>query len=208
MISSGSLSTDPARAAARERSALRRSMRAQRRALDPGEHDLRSESLCRRLSIAPIFMRVRRFAAYLSNDGEPDLSLLLARAALMGKRAYLPALHGKGLWFLPFSSNTAMVKNRFGIAEPSCHPDERLKPYALDLVLVPLVAFDSSGSRLGMGGGFYDRSFAYLNYRSRWRRPRLIGVAFDFQRAASIPSRPWDVPLDGVVTERGLIEAA
>jgi len=149
-------------------------------------------------------MRARRFAAYLSNDGEPDLGLLLYRSAVMGKRAYLPALHGKSLWFLPLASDLPMVENQFGIAEPSCHPDERLKPYALDLVLVPLVAFDASGSRLGMGGGYYDRCFAYLNHRSRWRRPRLIGVAFEFQRAEAIPSRPWDVRLDGVSTERGL----
>ena len=78
-----------------------------------------------------------------------------------------------------------------------------MKPFALDLVLVPLVAFDARGVRLGMGGGYYDRSFAYLNFRSRWRRPRLIGVGFDFQRAESISPQPWDVCLDGVITERG-----
>ncbi len=151
-------------------------------------------------------MRTRHFAAYLSNDGEPDLGLLLNRAALMGKRVYLPALHRKSLWFLPLSSNASMVQNQFGIAEPACHPDQRLKPFALDLVLVPLVAFDDSGSRLGMGGGYYDRSFAFLHQRTRWRRPRLIGVAFEFQRAGEIPSRPWDVRLDGIITERGLCE--
>lgn len=154
----------------------------------------------------PVFLRARRFAAFLSNDGEPDLGLILYRSALMRKRAYLPALHGKSLWFLPLSSNTPMVRNRFGIAEPSCHPDQRLKPFALDLVLLPLVAFDASGTRLGMGGGYYDRCFAYLNQRSRWRRPRLIGVAFEFQRAEEIPTRPWDVRLDGVITELGLYQ--
>lgn len=151
----------------------------------------------------PVFMRARRFAAYLSNDGEPDLGLLIYCSSLMGKRAYMPALHGESLWFLPFSARSQMVENQFGIAEPACHPDERLKPYALDLALVPLVAFDASGSRLGMGGGYYDRCFAYLNYRSRWRRPRLLGVAFEFQRTDEVPSRPWDVRLDGVISERG-----
>lgn len=152
-------------------------------------------------------MRARRFAAYLSNDGEPDLGLLLYRAAAMGKRAYLPALHGNSLWFLPMTSDLPMVENRFGIPEPGCHPGDRLKPYALDLVLVPLVAFDAAGSRLGMGGGYYDRSFAYLKHRSRWQRPRLIGVAFEFQRAETIPLRPWDVRLDGISTECGLHQA-
>lgn len=179
-------------------------MRARRRALSAREHDRRSAALCRRLLSEPIFVRARRFAAYLSNDGEPDLGFLLERSARIGKRAYLPAIHGENLWFLPWSSSTSMVENRFGIAEPSCHPDERLRPFSLDLVLVPLVAFDASGSRLGMGGGYYDRSFAYLNHRSHWRRPRLIGVAFEFQRADEIPSTHWDVRLDGVMTERGL----
>lgn len=206
MTSSGTLPSNPDRAAARERTALRRKMRAQRRELESREHDRRSELLCRRILSEPVFLRARRFAAFLSNDGEPDLELMLYRSALMGKRAYLPVLHGKSLWFLPLSSNAPMVQNQFGIAEPSCHPDERLKPFALDLVLVPLVAFDASGSRLGMGGGYYDRCFAYLNHRSSWRRPRLIGVAFDFQRADEIPPRPWDVRLDGVITERGLYQ--
>ncbi len=201
---SGSPPTDPDRAAARARAALRLEMRSKRRALDAREHERRSNALCRSLLSEPVFLRARRFAAYLSNDGEPDLGLLLYRSTLMGKRAYLPALHGDSLWFLPLASDAPMVENRFGIAEPGCHPDERLKPYALDLVLVPLVAFDGAGSRLGMGGGYYDRCFAYLNQRSRWRRPRLIGVAFELQRAEEIPSRPWDVRLDGVSTERGL----
>jgi 5-formyltetrahydrofolate cyclo-ligase len=206
LISSASLSTDADRAAARERAALRREMRAKRRALEDREHNRRSQALCRRLLSEPLFMRARRFAAYLSNDGEPDLALLLQRSALMGKRAYLPALHGESLWFLPAASDRPMVENRFGIAEPCGHPGDRLRPYALDLVLVPLVAFDATGSRLGMGGGYYDRCFAYLNHRSRWRRPRLIGVAFEFQRAEAIPSRPWDVRLDGISTERGLAQ--
>lgn len=178
-------------------------MRARRRALGAKDHERRSAALCRRLLSEPIFRRANRFAAYLSNDGEPDLKLLLHRSALMGKRAYLPALHGKNLWFLPYVPNAPVVENQFGIAEPRCHPNQRLKPFALDLVLVPLVAFDHAGSRLGMGGGYYDRSFEYLSQRSRWRRPRLIGVAFEFQRANDIPSRPWDVRLDGVITDRG-----
>ncbi len=182
-------------------------MRAQRRSLEPGEHERRSAAIRRRLLSAPPFLRAGRFAAFLSNDGEPELGPLFQRAWRMGKLAYLPALHGNSLWFLPFSSEAPMVSNRFGIAEPACHPDRRVKAYALDLVLVPLVAFDELGSRLGMGGGYYDRAFAYLNARKRWRRPQLLGVAFEFQRADEIPSRPWDVRLDGIITDLGFYPA-
>ncbi len=182
-------------------------MRAQRRSLEPDEHQRRSAAIRRRLLSATVFMRAGRFAAFLSNDGEPELGPLFHRAAQLGKLAYLPSLHGNSLWFLPFTLEAPMVTNRFGIAEPACHPDKRVKPYALDLVLVPLVAFDDLGSRLGMGGGYYDRAFAYLNARKRWRRPKLIGVAFEFQRADKIPTRPWDVRLDGIVTDLGFYPA-
>lgn len=202
--SSGTFSNEPDRDIARERRALRRAMRVQRRALDYRDQQRLSVELCRRLSCHFVFLRARRIAAYLSNESEPDLSPLLATAAQQTKRVYLPALHGNSLWFLPLEPDSPMVRNQFGIPEPSCHPDHRIKPFALDLALVPLVAFDDSGARLGMGGGYYDRSFAYLNRRTRWQRPRLVGVGFEFQRAERIPSRPWDVRLDGVVTERGL----
>jgi 5-formyltetrahydrofolate cyclo-ligase len=74
----------------------------------------------------------------------------------------------------------------------------------LDLVLTPLVAFDAQGHRLGMGGGFYDRSFAYLLRHSRWLRPRLIGLAYDFQRQTRLPHQPWDVPLHAIATDHRL----
>ena len=74
----------------------------------------------------------------------------------------------------------------------------------LDLVLMPLVGFDSTGSRLGMGGGFYDRSFAFLRRRQKWRKPNLIGAAFDCQKVEQIDGQSWDVPLSGVMTESGV----
>jgi len=72
--------------------------------------------------------------------------------------------------------------------------------------LMPLVAFDSSGNRMGMGGGFYDRSFAYLRQRRQWCKPHLLGTGFELQRIENLPCQPWDIPLHSVVTERGLCE--
>nr|VFK20302.1 MAG: 5,10-methenyltetrahydrofolate synthetase [Candidatus Kentron sp. LPFa] len=122
----------------------------------------------------------------------------------MGKKAYLPVLHGKGLWFLPFDANTPLVCNKYGIPEPALSSDSRCIPQALDLVLTPLVAFDGMGRRLGMGGGYYDRTFAYLLRRRVFVKPMLVGVAYAFQQVATpLPKNPWDVPLDGVVTDNG-----
>jgi 5-formyltetrahydrofolate cyclo-ligase len=73
----------------------------------------------------------------------------------------------------------------------------------LDVILMPLVAFDGQGNRLGMGAGYYDRTLAFLRHRRHWRKPRIIGLAYEFQRMPALPAEPWDVPLDGIITEAG-----
>jgi 5-formyltetrahydrofolate cyclo-ligase len=95
-----------------------------------------------------------------------------------------------------------MRANRFNIPEPTLRNRRLRLAWTLDLLLVPLVGFDAGGNRLGMGGGFYDRTLSYLSHRTYWRRPRLIGIAHECQRVAELRLRPWDVPLDMVVTER------
>jgi len=86
------------------------------------------------------------------------------------------------------------------------HRGERqFKPHALDLILLPLVAFDKSGHRLGMGGGYYDRTLAFLAHRRLWRKPHLLGTAYQFQQLETLPTQPWDIPLDGIATEQGVL---
>ncbi len=160
--------------------------------------------LARMLASSPVFKRSQRVATYLPNDGEMDLRPLIRRAWSLGKHCYLPVLNRHRLWFLPYQPDTPLVKNRFGIPEPDLSPRRRWPLQTLDLVLAPLVAFDDHGNRLGMGGGYYDQTFAYLASRTHWRRPVIIGVAYEFQRVAELPSHPWDVPLHGVATEQGL----
>src|SRR5690606_28904822 len=96
----------------------------------------------------------------------------------------------------------ARRSNRFGIPEP--HGARTLGARWLDLVFTPLVAFDAHGMRLGMGAGFYDRAFAFRRWRTVWRGPRLVGLAYSFQQAARIEAAPHDVLLDAVVTENGV----
>ena len=103
----------------------------------------------------------------------------------------------------PIEPGTPLRRNRFQIPEPDVSPAEWLPPSALDLVLTPLVAFDSTGTRLGMGGGFYDRSFAFLRDPDPvGHRPRLIGLAYEFQQVEALVRQPWDVPLDAAATEK------
>lgn len=183
---------------------LRGLIRRRRRDLDVCEAKRRSEALCRRIAASAMFRRAGTIAGYLPNDGEVDLRPLLARAMQLGKRSHLPVLspvfHNR-LWFAPLDAATPMAVNRFGIPEPDLNYRAMHPAWTLDVILLPLVAFDPAGNRLGMGGGFYDRTLAYLGRRGQWRKPRLVGVAFELQKVERLPCAPWDVPLDGVVTE-------
>ena len=184
------------------RRALRREMRRRRRALDASERRAAARALRDRLAGNRWFVNSRTIAVYLSNDGEIDLFPLVRRAWAMGKRTYLPRLFGPGLWFLPFHARSVLAGNRFSIPEPVEPARRRIHPLFLDLVLFPLVAFDRSGNRLGMGAGYYDRTFEAVRRRTAWPGPKRIGVAYELQCVDSLPAADWDVPLDAIVTDR------
>jgi len=133
------------------------------------------------------------------------LAPVVHRARAMGKRVYLPVLsptfHNR-LWFARYEPGERLVPNCFGIPEPVCRWQKARRVWTLDLALVPLVGFDRRGNRLGMGGGFYDRTLAYLARRVTWRKPQLVGVAYEFQECDGLAAEPWDVPLAAVVTDR------
>ncbi len=191
-----------------QRNTLRRELRQQRRALSPQQRRNAAAALERRLGSHPLFLRSRHIAFYLPNDGEMDLTPLIHRAQAMGKHCYLPVLsplYHNRLWFASYHHNSKLVQNRFGIPEPIANWADMRPAWTLDLVLTPLVAFDSAGNRLGMGGGYYDRTLAYLARRRYWRKPQLLGTAYDFQQVERLPHEPWDVPLHGIVTESSLL---
>jgi 5-formyltetrahydrofolate cyclo-ligase len=172
--------------------------------LSPSEQAEHAQSLARQLGALSAFLRARRIGGYVSADGEIDPAPLLGLAWDRHKRVYFPVLrphpHPR-LWFVEHCRGERMVENAFGIPEPARRGRRILLPQALDLLLVPLVGFDEHGNRIGMGGGFYDRSLAYLKDRRHWRRPLLIGLAHECQRVEHLEPNPWDVPLDLVATE-------
>lgn len=189
-----------------ERHAIRRAMRQQRLQLPVREHARASAELCRAIRHTPAWHKARRLALFLPHRGEPDLRPLLREGWRDGKQIVVPVLKPfgeRGLWFRRITAGTRLRPNRFGIGEPGPRAG-RLRPRELDLVLTPLLAFDGDGHRLGMGAGFYDRTFALLRRHPGWRRPLLLGVAFGFQEVPRLPAAAWDVPLHGVITEQGL----
>lgn len=187
-------------------SALRRHVRSLRRRLSPQQQRDHSHRVARRLRTLTAFRRAERVALYLSTDGEVDLAPLIRDLWDRGRRCYLPVLrktHPARLWFVEYRPGQSLVANKYRIPEPRLTSSRRVPPWGLDLILLPLVAFDHGCHRLGMGGGYYDRSLAYLRHRTFWRSPRLLGVAHECQRLEHLISRPWDIRLQAVVTEQG-----
>lgn len=183
---------------------LRKQLRHKRRQLSPREQQQASLSLALNLTKNPDLYRTRHIAIYLPNDGEIDPRLYMVMARRRGVHFYLPVLHpvhrGR-LVFSPYTEGARLTANRFGIPEPCFSNGLRRPPWALDAVLFPLVGFDETGGRLGMGGGFYDRTFAFSRQRPRLA-PKLIGLAHDFQKVSRLPTEPWDVPLHSIVTDK------
>lgn len=185
-------------------------IREMRRSLSDAQRREASAGLCERVRGMAVFARSRHIAGFLAFDGEIDVSLLLRHAISSGKSVYLPILLGSksAMAFAPYRLDEALRRNDFGILEPDVDKTQWLPARALDLVLTPLVAFDDNGNRLGVGGGFYDRTFAFLNTGPATAQTRLLGVAYEFQRLSGIEKQPWDVPLHGVVTDKRLYPGA
>lgn len=169
------------------------------------ERDACAARLVQTAAREPLLRNSRRIAVYLPVNGEMDPRPLMDYLWSLGKTLYLPLLVSfskRKLWFSAYRPGDPLVCNRYGIHEPARVHAKHIRTVALDLVLLPLVAFDGMGHRLGMGGGYYDRSFAFIKRRCHWRKPRLMGLAYEFQRLPLIEPEPWDVPLDAIATEQ------
>ncbi len=152
-----------------------------------------------------MFLKGLRWGVYLPFGAEFDVLPLANQALWMRKQVFVPVLpqrSAKPLHFVQLRKGQQLDHNRHGIVEP-CER-QRIGARQLEVLLVPLVAFDDRGVRLGMGGGYYDATLAYLRTRRYLRRPRLIGVAYACQQAPELPIDDWDIRLDKVLTESGL----
>jgi 5-formyltetrahydrofolate cyclo-ligase len=187
------------------RRSLRARLNARRRALSRSERArlslLVAQHADRALHLKPHW----RIALYSALAWELDASPLIALAVSRGCRIYLPRIDrqhaARGMRFVPMQG--PWRRNRLGIAEPT--GELTLGARWLDLVFLPLVGFDRQGLRLGAGGGFYDRAFAFRHIRTVWHSPRLVGLAYAFQQIEHLEAAAHDVRMDAVVTEEGII---
>lgn len=185
------------------KSQLRATLRRARRAIPPRERRHASVKLMRRVLGSSLLLRARRIGFYIPMEEEMDLLPLLNQALWLGKACFLPVVpprFQRRLWFSRITPLPRWYINRFGIDE---HWSPRpVRAWQLDLVFVPLVGFDEAGHRLGMGGGFYDASLAYLRRRKIWHKPRLVGIGYECQKVAHVPADPWDMHLSAIATEK------
>ncbi len=181
----------------KDKKSLREEFKNKRQALSETSRTRASQALLKQVIIQPWYQNAQKFALYLANCEEISTTPLIESLWSAQKRVYLPQItKDDTLLFAEYTTHTTLISNRFGIDEPSagsplCALEE------LEVIFLPLVAFDKKGNRLGMGAGFYDKTLAALK-----KPPLLLGLAYECQRGDSLPHDVWDVCLDGVVTER------
>lgn len=181
-----------------DRDLLRQHLRARRRALPAAERLAAADALAQRLLELPFAPQHGHVAGYWALDGE--IALHRWQLSLPPAVHYcLPVLSGKTLRFAPWRPGQPLTANRYGIPEPDVAAEATLAPEQMTLVVAPLVGFDAGGGRLGMGGGWYDRSFAFRQRQAP--PPWLVGAAFAVQQVAALPVAAWDVALDAVCTD-------
>jgi 5-formyltetrahydrofolate cyclo-ligase len=180
----------------RIKQAIRQRYRCIREKLPTSYQQKASTEICARIQRLEKYRDARHIAFYHACRHEVDLHELWQVALLDNKICYFPKINDdKQLSFLPVLSTTNFVSNRFAIPEPDVDLSQAIAANNLDLIFMPLVAFDEHGTRIGMGGGYYDRTL------SSSEQPLLIGVAYDFQREPYLKPQKWDVPLDAIVTQ-------
>ncbi|MDA0280180.1 MAG: 5-formyltetrahydrofolate cyclo-ligase [Proteobacteria bacterium] len=184
------------------RDTLRSSLREKRQELSPEQQETAAVSLFSMLGNQDFFRVAQRIAFYQVADGEIDPRMLLDLALSEGKSCFLPVIQQDNpefVSFAPYDANTELVPNKWGIAEPPA--TEVISPTNFDVVFVPLVGFSKNCFRLGMGKGFYDRTFSFKIFNRR-SSPMLVGLAHESQLVDSFPVESWDVRLDAVATEK------
>ncbi|MDE1485388.1 5-formyltetrahydrofolate cyclo-ligase [Xenorhabdus bovienii] len=181
------------------RKSIRKQIRQLRQNLSPEQQSRFAQQVAQNVVSHPKIQQANKVALYLSFDGELDTRPLIQQLWQQNKQVYLPVFHPFNqhhLLFLHYHAETSLNCNRFNIEEPPLDVRQVLPVSELDVMFIPLVAFDNTGQRLGMGGGFYDRTLA------KWQQQNFypIGLAHDFQLVNVLPSANWDIPLPEIIT--------
>jgi 5-formyltetrahydrofolate cyclo-ligase len=191
-----------------DRKALRKTLRARRRSVSATERARVAQLIARNADRYLHLQQGWRIAVYASLPSELDTAPLIELARSRGCHLYVPRIDrhslGRKMRFVELTGRQR--RNRLGIHEPES--SRMMGARWLDVVFLPLVGFDACGVRLGMGGGYYDRAFAFRRWRTAWHAPRLIGLAYSFQQVEGLTAAAHDVRLDAVITEERIVKCA
>ncbi|HJR14550.1 MAG TPA: 5-formyltetrahydrofolate cyclo-ligase [Rhodanobacteraceae bacterium] len=188
------------------RALLRARMSVRRNELDAKQRIAAAAGVLHSLENLPEFMTDANVAGYWAVRGELPLNLAVASLTRREQSYFLPVLgQARQLRFAEYRAGTTLQGNHFGIPEPAVTADALQTAGDMDVILLPLLAFDRKGHRLGTGGGWYDSSLAFLGNEPRPARPLLVGIGYGFQEVEAVPTEPWDVDLDYVATDAELI---
>ncbi|MBX2859355.1 MAG: 5-formyltetrahydrofolate cyclo-ligase [Cellvibrionaceae bacterium] len=179
---------------------LRKKLRVSRNNLSSQQQQKAAKYLAQRVASSRVFQRSKNIAFYSASDGEISLSPLLQIANRYRKKCYFPAVKQKQMQFRRLKAKQKLyLRNKFGIKEPNARA-AKIRATQLNLVLLPLVGFDAAGNRLGMGGGYYDKTFKFCCKRSH--KTVLMGVAHHCQKVEKLFADTWDIPLNTIVTDQ------
>lgn len=181
-------------------SSLRQFGRAARAAISDEQKAIASDVIAEKVITSSWFQRAAHVACYLPADDEVNTWEIISRAWRQKKRVFAPVLKkNRRMQFVEITPNSDLRLNRFGIYEPI--DGAIVTARVLDIVLTPVVAIDNDRRRIGMGGGYFDRTFSFLRHRQNWLHPKLVGLAFACQKVEKITPNPWDIRLFCTITE-------
>jgi len=188
-----------------QKSQIRAHIRRLRRNISQTAASEAGFALAKWLHQLPQYPSAKHIACFWSFDGEIDTAPVINQLLKDKGRCYLPKLRPtkpNRLWFMPYTQGQTLDKNKLGIPEVDLPVNHAIAVSDIDILFMPLVAFDQMGNRLGMGGGYYDATLAPIKSAG----PLCIGLAFEAQKVATIPIEPWDFPLAGVLTEKSFYD--
>ena len=180
---------------------LRRNALRARRSMSSEQRAVASEIICKRVIDSREFYASALVGCYLPMRDEVDTREIIEAGWRANKRIFIPVLRSKGeMFFCEILPDTELERNAYGVWEPT--RGFLIAPQKLDVVITPTVAFDKKNNRIGMGGGYFDRCFSFLRYRKYWIRPKLLGVAFQYQEVEEVTPNPWDIRLYRVISDK------
>jgi 5-formyltetrahydrofolate cyclo-ligase len=187
------------------RQELRRQLKTKRMQISVSEKMIAAEATAKHI-LAHLAKTGGYIAGYWASNGEVPLHILQLRLPENWIWCLPIVQPNRELLFAPWHAGDELVTNQYGIPEPTLTSTSCLKPEEISVTVIPLLGFTRQGHRLGMGGGYYDRSFSFR--KNQIAPPQLIGIAYACQEIDALDTQTWDINMDAIATENEWINCS